>query len=136
MHYAKQGRSERLDVPLGRLCIFQFAKFEYRRLTVFRKGACVRSLLWQATEAQLCATRLHRLVCAPLCAQRLTVALEVSVRYFTDTPAPRRLEVGWSQGANQIPYMSEDVTVRSFTPKHTTAPPALTAGNAALSVDH
>jgi hypothetical protein len=104
MHYAKQGRSERLDVPLGRLCIFQFAKFEYRRLTVFRKGACVRSLLWQATEAQLCATRLHRLVCAPLCAQRLTVALEVSVRYFT--------------------------------PKHTTAPPALTAGNAALSVDH
>jgi hypothetical protein len=88
------------------------------------------------------------------------VAPEVTVRYFTATPAARRVEVGRSHvehigddvtvryftptaapprvqaGANQIHYISEDVTLRSFTPKHATEPPALPAGNAALSVDH
>ena len=88
------------------------------------------------------------------------VAPEVTVRYFTATPAPRRVEVGQGHvkhigddvtvryftptaapprvqaGTNQMHYISEDVTVRSFTPKHATEPPALPAGNAALSVDH
>jgi hypothetical protein len=54
------------------------------------------------------------------------------VRYFTPTAAPPRVQAG----AKQIHYISEDVTVRSFTPKHATEPPALPAGNAALSVDH
>ena len=87
------------------------------------------------------------------------VAPEVTVRYYTATPAPRRVEVG--QGhvkhigddvtvryftptpaaprvqvrANQIHYISDDVTVRSVTPKHATAPPALPAGSAAQPVD-
>jgi hypothetical protein len=44
--------------------------FEDCRLAVFRKSAGVGSWLQQATETQLCATWLHRLVCAPLRAHR------------------------------------------------------------------
>jgi uncharacterized membrane protein YeaQ/YmgE (transglycosylase-associated protein family) len=86
------------------------------------------------------------------------VAPEVTVRYFTATPAVRRVEVGRSHvehigddvtvryftptaarprvqaGANQIHYISDDMTVRSVTPKHANAPPALPAGNAAQLV--
>ena len=57
---------------------------------------------------------------------------DVTVRYFTPTDAPP----GVQAGASQIHYISEDVTVRSVMPKHATAPLALPAGNAALSVDH
>jgi hypothetical protein len=87
------------------------------------------------------------------------VAPEVTVRYFTATPAPRRVEVGQGRvehigddvtvryftptpaaprvqvRANQIHYISDDVTVGSVTPKHATAPPVLPAGSAAQPVD-
>lgn len=87
------------------------------------------------------------------------VTPEVTVRYFTATPAARPLEVGRSHvehigedvtvryfaptetrpraqaGTNQIHYISEDVTVRSFAPKHATASPPLPGGNAASPVN-
>jgi hypothetical protein len=59
------------------------------------------------------------------------VAPEVTVRYFTATPAPRRVEVG--QG--RVEHVGDDVTVRSVTPKHATVPPALSAGSATQPVD-
>ena len=50
------------------------------------------------------------------------VTPEVTVRYFTPTPAPRRVEVGRSH----VEHIGNDVTVRHFTP--TAAPPRVQAG--------
>jgi len=51
------------------------------------------------------------------------VAPEVTVRYFTATPAPRRGEVG----RTHVEHIGEDVTVRHFTP--TAGPPRVQAGD-------
>jgi len=86
------------------------------------------------------------------------VTPEVTVRYFTATPAPGRVEAAShvehigddvtvryftptavssrvQAGTNQVHYISEGVTVRSVTPKHATVSPAQPAGNIALPVD-